>query len=75
MRNCGKSVLNFMAMNAPIGELFDFKAPSYDIPEEARIFNRVQCEICGESAAENRMRLMEGKNVCLDCFNDYTRGW
>jgi len=62
-------------LNANIEELFDFKIPTYDIPEEARLFKKVTCEMCGESAAENKIRLIDGKRVCLDCFHEYTRGW
>jgi len=62
-------------LNAPVDEIFDFKKPAFDIPETARIFTSIVCESCGESAAENKMRLQNGKKVCLDCFREYSRGW
>lgn len=62
-------------LDAPVDDIFEFKIPAYELPEEARIFKKVICESCGESAAENKIRLMEGTKVCLDCFKDYTRGW
>jgi len=62
-------------LNAASDELFDFGAPKYPVPEPARLFESVMCEICGEMAPEHRIRLSGGKKVCLDCFIDYNRGW
>lgn len=62
-------------LNADIEELFLFKTPKFKIPEKARLFNSIICENCGESTAEHKIRLMNGKKVCLDCFNDYSRGF
>ena len=62
-------------LQSPIEELFDFKQPHYFLPEKARLFNTLICEDCGEGAPEHKMRLMDGKIVCLDCFQDYDRGW
>ena len=42
--------------------------PGYPIPGKARIYRTVTCEICGEGAAENKIRLQDGKKVCLDCY-------
>lgn len=62
-------------LNSPVEEIFDFKTPKFSLPEEARIFNTIYCESCGEGAPEHKIRLMEGKKVCLDCFKDYSRGF
>ncbi|HHV65015.1 MAG TPA: formylmethanofuran dehydrogenase [Peptococcaceae bacterium] len=62
-------------LNAPAEEIFNFRKPAFSLPEEARIFQSVTCESCGESAPENKIRLQDGKKVCLDCFKDYCRGW
>lgn len=62
-------------LNAPVDEVFDIGEPSFELPERARLFNTVVCDSCGEGAQEQRIRLQEGKRVCLDCFNGYTRGW
>ena len=56
-------------------ELFDIKTPSFIVPEYARSFNSIKCEICGELAPEHKIRIEKGKKVCLDCYNEYTRGW
>lgn len=60
-------------LNASIEELFDFKTPQFPLPERAKNFTTVQCESCGEGAPEHKIRLMGGKKVCLDCFQDYSR--
>lgn len=62
-------------LKTPADEIFNFMKPAFDLPETARIFTSVVCESCGESAPENKMRLQDGKKVCLDCFQEYGRGW
>lgn len=62
-------------LTAPVDEVFDYKEVEIDLPEEARIFGSFACEICGETAAENNIRIQEGKKVCLDCYSAYKRGW
>ncbi|KZL92073.1 FmdE family protein [Clostridium magnum] len=56
-------------------ELFDFKKPNFTVPENARLFNDITCEACGESTAECKIRIMDGKKVCGDCFKEYSRGF
>lgn len=60
---------------APFEEVFDIKSPSFNMPEKARIFNAIVCENCNEGAAEHRIRISDGKKLCLDCTNEYSRGW
>ncbi len=60
-------------LEAPLDEIFNIKKPDYPLPEEARLFPSIDCEICGESAAEPYIRIENGKKVCLDCFHDYFR--
>ena len=60
-------------LNAETEELFDFKIPQFKLPEKARIFKSVNCEICGENTSESRMRLQDGEKVCLDCYCEYSR--
>ncbi|HYA26916.1 MAG TPA: FmdE family protein [Thermodesulfovibrionales bacterium] len=38
------------------------------LPPEARIYQSIICEICGEKAAEPRARIKSGKIVCIPCF-------
>jgi formylmethanofuran dehydrogenase subunit E len=62
-------------LNAPVDEIFDCREAKIPEPEPARIFSTITCEVCGEAASENKMRLQDGKKVCLDCFQEYHRGW
>jgi formylmethanofuran dehydrogenase subunit E len=62
-------------LNAPVDEVFDCRELETALPERARIFSSLICEKCGEAAPEHKIRLQEGKRVCLDCFGEYTRGW
>lgn len=54
-------------------QLFDVKKTRLLLPEPARIFGSVVCESCGETAAENYIRIQGGKKVCVDCWNRYNR--
>ena len=62
-------------LNAPFDDVFTIGEPSFELPETARLFATVQCELCGEGAPEHKIRLQEGKKVCLGCFKPYSRGW
>jgi formylmethanofuran dehydrogenase subunit E len=37
------------------------------VPERARLFSSLICEQCGEQVMEPRVRLREGKKVCIPC--------
>lgn len=60
---------------APYEEVFDIKKPKYKIPEKARIFNTIICESCQEGTPEHKIRINDGKMVCLECSKEYSRGW
>jgi formylmethanofuran dehydrogenase subunit E len=60
-------------LEAPIDELFCFRRTNVKAPELARKFPSVICELCGERAGEHRIRLQQGKKVCLDCYKEYNR--
>ena len=62
-------------LDTPASEIFEFKKPKYAVPEEARLFTTIICEICGEGSPEHKIRLQDGKKVCQDCFEEYSRGW
>jgi len=64
-----------MMLHMPDEELLVVRRVRPDVPERARLFTSVQCEACGEKMAESRARLQDGKVVCLECFEEYNRGW
>ncbi|SHI22121.1 formylmethanofuran dehydrogenase subunit E [Sporobacter termitidis DSM 10068] len=61
-------------LDAPADEIFSIGEPAFEPPEMARHFATVTCQVCGEGAPEHKIRLQEGKTVCLDCFKPYDRG-
>ena len=62
-------------LTLPDEEIFSFNEPAYELPAKARIFKTVTCEQCGETAAEGKIRLHDGKKRCLDCVPVYSRRW
>lgn len=54
-------------------DMFTVKETTITLPESARLFQSIKCENCGETTAENMIRLENGKKLCLDCFNAYSR--
>ena len=62
-------------LNAPADEVFAIGTPSFELPEPARHFETIVCEVCGEGVPEHKIRLQDGKKVCLDCFKPYDRGF
>jgi formylmethanofuran dehydrogenase subunit E len=60
-------------MVAAEDELFSVKEVDPVIPFHARIRNSIECELCGESAAESRIRHIHGKTVCIPCFDQLDR--
>lgn len=60
-------------LDAPAEELFTYSQPMFELPERARIFRSETCSECGEKAREDRIRLKDGKPVCLSCFKEYDR--
>ena len=62
-------------LTAPLDEIYECREVTPDLPERARLFRSVTCEVCGEPVSEQRARVQDGKIVCIPCFNEYTRGW
>jgi formylmethanofuran dehydrogenase subunit E len=59
----------------PDDELLDVTGATVTIPEPARLFTTVICESCGETVAESRACIRDGKVVCIPCAGNYSRGW
>ncbi|AGN26565.1 formylmethanofuran dehydrogenase [Candidatus Methanomassiliicoccus intestinalis] len=60
-------------LDSPAEDIFEMSEPRSEMPEKARMFQSVVCECCGEAAREDKIRLQDGKKVCLDCFESYER--
>ncbi len=59
--------LSFRVLEIPDDEVFDIQRVKVDIPSYARIFSSVTCSVCGESVMEPRIRMKDGKPICLGC--------
>lgn len=62
-------------LHMPEEDFCEVREIDFQFPAKARIFPSVVCSGCGERVMEPRARLKEGKPVCLDCFEEYNRGW
>ncbi len=62
-------------LQSDVRELFEIKEIKTDLPSKAAVFTTVRCSHCGEGVMEPKARLREGRVVCPDCFEDYSRGW
>lgn len=60
-------------LNMPGEKFATVKEVDFHLPGKARLFSSVKCACCGEYAMEPRTRNQNGKAVCLDCFDDYSR--
>jgi len=63
-----------MIMSAPLVDLVEVQPIEAVIPPRARIFNSVACERCGERTMEIRLRPIEGKLYCPECFEQVLKG-
>lgn len=61
-----EQTIKYLLSANPI-DVFDVKKTDIVLPEKARIYKSIKCEVCGEKVAEPWIRLSNGKKVCLDC--------
>jgi formylmethanofuran dehydrogenase subunit E len=59
--------LSFRVLELPDDEVLSVKRVKADVPAYARIFNSQTCSVCGESIMEPRVRMNDGRPVCLPC--------
>lgn len=57
-------------LKLPPEEIFDVKKVEISLPPKARMYPSVECSKCGEMVSEHRVRIKEGSNVCIPCFED-----
>jgi len=60
-------------LSAPQGEMLSVTPVSVPEPEPARRIRSLTCALCGEVVMESRARDLDGKPVCIPCF-DKRRG-
>jgi formylmethanofuran dehydrogenase subunit E len=40
----------------------------FELPPKARLYKNIICDECGETAMETRIKEIDGKNLCIPCF-------
>jgi formylmethanofuran dehydrogenase subunit E len=54
-------------LKAPAEKVLKVEEIRMEAPKKARIFASVACECCGEPVADAKMRVVNGKRVCIPC--------
>jgi len=55
-------------MKSDIKNIFNTMLPKRPIPRPAQALNSMICQTCKESVMESRVRLYQGKTLCIPCF-------
>lgn len=63
IRQRGQAILDL-----PLEQLFDVQVVEPRIPDKACVRESIQCEACGEMVMETRIRILEGRKLCIPCF-------
>ncbi len=53
---------------APLEQLYEVREIDVEAPKPARIHVSVECASCGEPTMETRIRRLDGRELCLPCF-------
>lgn len=61
-------------LKAKDADLFKIEYVRIPLPEEARIYPSVRCQECKEKTMEPRLRVKDGKMVCIPCFEGNKKG-
>ena len=55
-------------MNTELEKMFEITPPQFPLPKPARVLQSLKCEGCGEMTMESRTRRLDGKILCIPCF-------
>ena len=61
-------------MEMLLEELYDIRQVEVQPPQPARILASIECAACGEPTMETRIRRLDGRELCLPCFEDSLAG-
>ena len=59
-------------LSAPQESILSVTLVSVPEPEPAKIRNSLPCALCGEAVMESRSKNLDGKVVCIPCFEKHT---
>ena len=68
-----KTGLDVSILEADEKELMTVTKGRENLPPEAEIYRSITCERCGEKAAEPKVRIKDGKIVCIPCYDSTSR--
>ena len=57
-------------LQAELKDLFTTQEVAVPPVSPARILKSIQCDSCHEMTMESRIRLFDGKNLCIPCFQE-----
>ena len=57
-----------LILTTPEKDIVQIEEINMPEPEYSRIFDTVLCEICEESVVEGKTRMLDGKIVCIPCY-------
>ena len=60
-------------LDLPFEVLFDVETVKPNFPHKARIRESIECQECGESVMETRVRFLRGRMLCIPCFETAER--
>lgn len=55
-------------LELPPEDIFDIQRVEIELPPKASMHPSVECSECGEMVSEHRVRIKNGVNVCIPCF-------
>jgi len=64
------NVISYRELETPLEEQFNITSLSIKLPAYARIFDSQICSVCGEPVMEPRIRMQQGKPICLECAGE-----
>lgn len=56
-------------LTVPEEEFLRVAAPRHGLPEQARVFDSIRCEACGERVMATRIREQTGRTLCRECMS------
>ncbi|NHI93055.1 MAG: formylmethanofuran dehydrogenase [Candidatus Lokiarchaeota archaeon] len=59
--------LYFRLLEKPLNNFIDVEKINMTFPDEAHIFQTIICESCGEGVMETRIRVKDGRKLCISC--------
>jgi len=57
-----------LILKVPEKDIVQIEEINIPEPEYSRLFDTVLCEICEESVVESKTRILDGKTVCIPCY-------